>query len=259
MKTRLVWGRPEARCEKRREGVTAFTLIELLVVIAIIAILAALLLPVLARAKIAAQSTKCKNNLHQLGIGLNLYLSDGQTFPLFFSQSSGTGSSYWDDNLLPLVSNNRNVFTCPANKLAPPWTNNLAGPNPSYGYNVAGTGRYLSLPNLGLDATIFYQLPVYVRENQVKVPADLIAISEYKPSVDASPDGDADDFVIPVNLLLQLVQLAPPRHNLGDNVVFCDGHVEYGKQSAWLKANQRARQRWNIDNQPHTETWINLP
>jgi prepilin-type N-terminal cleavage/methylation domain-containing protein len=54
----------------------AFTLIELLVVIAIIAILAAFLLPALARAKEQANQTKCRNNLKQLELGMQMYLSD---------------------------------------------------------------------------------------------------------------------------------------------------------------------------------------
>lgn len=54
----------------------AFTLIELLVVIAIISILSAILFPVFARAKESAKASKCISNLHQLGLGIDMYLSD---------------------------------------------------------------------------------------------------------------------------------------------------------------------------------------
>lgn len=54
----------------------AFTLIELLVVIAIIAILAAILFPVFAQARVAAQKTVCLSNMKQLALGMTMYLGD---------------------------------------------------------------------------------------------------------------------------------------------------------------------------------------
>jgi len=77
----------------------AFTLIELLVVIAIIAILAALLMPALSRARKEAMKSSCRNNVHNVGIGMALFVQDNNgVYPGWATRTSyvtGSNGAYW--------------------------------------------------------------------------------------------------------------------------------------------------------------------
>src|SRR5262249_2436837 len=87
--SRWRWDVRQHRAKRRSHS--AFTLIELLVVIAIIAILAALLLPALSKAKAAADSATCKNNLRQWTLGLSMYVGDMSVYPPVRMSDTATG------------------------------------------------------------------------------------------------------------------------------------------------------------------------
>jgi prepilin-type N-terminal cleavage/methylation domain-containing protein len=89
-----------------RTKARGFTLVELLVVIAIIGVLVAMLLPAINAAREAARRNACKNNLKQIGLAVNNYLSAQKRFPAS-AESYGSigGWSYmtWTVALMPYL------------------------------------------------------------------------------------------------------------------------------------------------------------
>jgi prepilin-type N-terminal cleavage/methylation domain-containing protein/prepilin-type processing-associated H-X9-DG protein len=120
----------------------AFTLIELLVVIVIVAILAALLLPVLGRTKESARATACLSNLHQVGIALQIYVSDSNNkMPVMRDVS--TDPAVAATNTFPAIHQvlaaqlgNTNVLRCPSD-----WQHFFELTGSSYAWNSLLNGE----------------------------------------------------------------------------------------------------------------------
>ena len=202
-----------------------FTLVELLVVVAIIAILARMLLPVLSKAKYSAKNAICRNNLHQLALGLDLYVTSNGVYPPCGrpTATSFSGNSGWY-NLLelptPLVRGTNvyrvsipyaclgGVFRCPLNAGAITTAEYGTGSGQpagsteeiremswsAYGYNVAGIGWFATVPDgfgLGGSMPLALNMPTHCTSSAaVRTPVDMIALGdEFLRSKNASLDG----------------------------------------------------------------------
>jgi prepilin-type N-terminal cleavage/methylation domain-containing protein len=86
----------------------AFTLVELLVVVGIIALLIGILLPVLNRARAAANRAVCLSNIRQLGVGILMYCNDNRGwFPTCAIWDEGTAYKPYADDWIHWQANRR--------------------------------------------------------------------------------------------------------------------------------------------------------
>ena len=148
-----------------------FTLVELLVVIAIIAILAVLLLPVLGRARESARATACLSNLHQIGIALQIYVSDNNNkLPVMRDVSTDPATAA--TNTFPAINQvlapqlgTTNVLRCPSD-----WQHFFELTGSSYAWNSLLNGEDADLLKVFNIAFSAQEIPViYDKEDFHKV------------------------------------------------------------------------------------------
>lgn len=227
------------RQNAREVQFAAFTLMELLVVLAIIVIIAALLLPVISRAKGKARRIQCINNLHQIGIGLQTFLTDKHSYPTLLGSVENPG--FWWDQIQIVgfgqskVNGNdllKGVWHCPTSPFAE-----------SYAYNAHGVVRMWIRTNaFGLE----YSDSTPIQESDVVAPSNMMALGD---SLDGQPD-------LQRRAILFLNAAAPiaARHQGRVNILLCDGHVESPLPVfVFEDASDAALVRWNRDHQPHRD------
>jgi len=229
---------------RRKPVARGFTLIELLVVIAIIAILAAMLLPALANAKERGYRASCLSNLHQMGINIQIYASDNNSYVPVHPPS---GSWAWDVNKQTATAlctgtassdtanaQKRRILYCAGNRANVRWDNDTlwSGANKAIlGYEWLGQRQGWSPTNNG-GAVNLSGGKVFSLKTTLRIANP---ISETEIAADATPSvisGGTTNFLDVPNsgMGMEDNQLCHPNHMqgtvpAGGNILYLDAHA----------------------------------
>jgi prepilin-type N-terminal cleavage/methylation domain-containing protein/prepilin-type processing-associated H-X9-DG protein len=206
-------------------GKKGFTLIELLVVISIISLLIAVLLPALAKARIAAERTQCSSQMRQVGLAFYGYTSlfNGWLPPAGGNSAIGTVTWFYSFDTYDLVpgynyndQTKASVMACPTAQRAVPLAR-------TYGMNTKLGDQWDKKALAHID--------------HLRVPKSLsqiIILGETKANSVGSYYADSIHYSSAANY----------QHGLMANFTFLDGHVETTKDASiwrdkiyWWDAN----------------------
>lgn len=227
-------------------------MIELLVVIAVIAILSAMLLPVLSTEKESARSTQCKNNLHQLGVAVGMYLGETGSWPVNPTWLTPVSQKY-AKAFYHYPPTNSSIWYCPSWKDGNQkwdWCGN-------YSINCYGSGYVIRWGDpISADKPLGVATgPGAVkgrREAEIINPSDMIIFGEmheiYVEFGQLPPEQ-----VFPWNH--KVGNFLFFRHRQQANSLHGDGHVTSANRNELIGKADLVRRQWNYDDQPHDENW----